>query len=122
MKTPIEVIDIRKGDLIRFENNPNSESTRKATEYIAPEDKWGWTSMGKHYLLDRPVPPFEPHWGMVIGHPIDFGQRAVYMPHRVNDEDSWLNSEGDDFWMDDDWAKQKLAEGWVVIEKPEGVK
>lgn len=61
MKEPIEVKDIRKGDVIRFEY----PTTRSAHEYRANFDRESWGA-GQHFLLERPTPPVklptEPGW------------------------------------------------------------
>lgn len=120
MKQKIDPKDIRKGDLVRYE----SEDTRyrtQAVEYKAVCDRDAHRNdSGSHYLLERPEPPFEPYWGMVIGDKNDNSQRAVYLPSG-EDVYPWLTSGGIS-WLGDDWAKRKLAEGWVVIEKPGAVK
>ena len=121
MKTPIKPEDIRKGDLIRFEYTPPI-GILVAEEYIAPKNEYGSGYSASYYLLERPEPPFEPYWGMVIGHPTKFGVRAVYLPNQKGDQTPWLVSGDESSWQTDGWAKQKLAEGWVIIEKPEGVK
>lgn len=122
MQTPIEPEDIREGDLIRWEISSLELSTMRAVEYIAQEHQSIYHDQGQHYLLDRPEPPFEPYWGMVIGFPTEFGKRAVYLPNRKGDQTPWIVSGYESTWQTDEWAKQKLAGGWEVIEKPEGVK
>lgn len=120
MKQPIKPEDIQRGDLIRYEY---------ANEYDeAYEIRAGGQNLDpgpgtKLFLLDRPVPPFEPYWGMVIVNPQN-EERAVYVPDGKYDHSPWLATVDGLFNDDaetDSWAKQKLAEGWVVIEKPEGV-
>lgn len=58
MKRPIEPADIRKGDLIRWEQEPSLVS-EYAIEYRATEDGYFQSVTGQHYLLDRPTPPVE---------------------------------------------------------------
>jgi hypothetical protein len=58
MKRPIEPADIRKGDLIRWEQEPSLIS-EYAIEYRATEDGYFQSVTGQHYLLDRPSPPVE---------------------------------------------------------------
>lgn len=124
-KTPIKPEDIREGDLVRWERASKEWSPYQVVEYQAVSSGYPWTeNPGQHYLLDRPKPPFEPYWGMVIGNPNSIAERGVYSPNRGIDTLPWLvynESEGQTEWQTNDWAKQKLAEGWVVIEKPEGV-
>lgn len=136
MKQKINPKDIRKGDLIRVEylmqvSHQPGTPRDVAYEYVAggdldPHDS---TVFADFYLLERPEPPFEPYWGMVIGEPHehhnDGGVKAVYVP--TGDGQNWFSHpepEGKKgiYYFDDDWAKRKLAEGWVVIEKPGGVK
>lgn len=62
----IEVKDIRKGDLIRCEY-PQPLGMTVAEEYIAQKDEHKSAYAARYYLLNRPEPPFEPYWGMVIG-------------------------------------------------------
>lgn len=116
MKQKIDPKDIRKGDLIRAEYGGKGE----ATEYRSTGDGLPWNTASTHYLLERPEPPFEPHWGMVIGDPHIPSLRGAYLPQNHGDHLPWLTI--DDGWAKDGWAKKKLAEGWVVIEKPGGVK
>lgn len=63
MKEPIEIADIRKGDLIRFEPKPPVDFIASAIEYVASYDKAAWRDSedvpSQHYLLDRPTPPVE---------------------------------------------------------------
>ena len=122
----IDAKDIRKGDKIRYDYNNTRGSL--AHEYIAASDGERCGMTGQHYLLERPEPPFEPYWGMVIGEPHehhnDGGVKAVYVP--TGDGQNWfshpeLGGKEGIYYFDDDWAKRKLASGWVVIEKPEGV-
>ena len=58
VKRPIEPADIRKGDLIRWEQEPSLVS-EYAIEYRATEDGYFQSVTGQHYLLDRPSPPVE---------------------------------------------------------------
>ena len=126
-KQKIDPKDIRKGDLIRCEYEYPLSGTR-AKEYEAQKDGHASGYIATYYLLERPEPPFEPYWGVVIGEPHehhnDGGVKAVYVP--TGDGQNWFShpeSGGKDciYYFDDDWAKRKLASGWVVIEKPEGV-
>lgn len=60
MKTPIEPSDIRKGDLIRWEN----DAREVAHEWRANADRDRFDGppdlgFGAHYLLDRPKPAVE---------------------------------------------------------------
>lgn len=131
MKQKIDRKDIREGDLIREERKSAPRGAYHAVEYTALADTFTHASAvdADHYLLERREPPFEPHWGMVIGEPHehsdDGGVKAVYVP--TGDGHNWFSHpepEGKEgiYYFDDIWAKQKLAEGWVVIEKPGGVK
>lgn len=118
MKTPIEARDIRQGDLIRNEA-PSKLFTQRAFEYIAQHegDTGNLTGKGILYLLERPQPPFEPYWGMVIADPNSNG-KAAYMPDWERDWNGWAVTYDGSYVEDygpDEWAKQKLAEGWVVI-------
>lgn len=127
-KTPINPEDIQPNDLIRIEYPEGYQYERRsATEYRA--ERFGerkWTSPGcKHFLLERPEPPFEPYWGMVIGKPNSIADRGVYLPSRKWDAIPWLAYNGEEDqteWTENSWARARLAEGWVVIEKPEDVK
>ncbi len=59
MKRPIEPADIRKGDLIRWEQEPSLIS-EYAIEYRATEPGYFQSVTGQHYLIDRrPSPPVE---------------------------------------------------------------
>ena len=129
MKQKIDPKDVRKGDLIRWEKESPTEYGTNAVEYRSEYAGTPWSyNPGQHYLLERPEPPFEPYWGVVIGEPHelhnDGGVKAVYVP--TGDGQNWFShpepggKEGI-YYFDDDWAKRKLASGWVVIEKPEGV-
>lgn len=128
-KQKIDPKDIRKGDLIRWERDSPGEYDQRAVEYLSACDGTHWSyNPGQHYLLDRPEPPFEPYWGMVIGEPHEHnnygGVKAVYVP--TGDGQNWfshleLGGMKGLYSFDDGWAKRKLASGWVVIEKPEGV-
>lgn len=132
MKQKIDPKDIRKGDLIRVEGGEGDDFT--ALEYRAAyaahdlPSTWKTYRVSGYYLLERPEPPFEPYCGMVIGEPHDFpddgGVKAVYVP--TGDGLNWFShpepgGKKGIYYFDDDWAKQKLAEGWVVIEKPESL-
>ena len=114
----IDVGDIRKGDKIRYDYNNTRGSL--AHEYIAASDGERCGMTGQHYLLERPEPPFEPKDGMHIQHEEN---DPYYSGVRINGW--WLaldKEERSRHWFNDTWAKEKLASGWVVIEKPEGVK
>lgn len=123
MKTPIAVEDIRKGDLIRVEY-PEGETyaRRTATEHRA--EHTGETLYcpdgSQVFLLERPEPPFEPHWGMRIQHPHALAN-AIYVPYDYdNGHNTWALTTDGEFlneFMDDEWAKQKLAEGWIEIKE-----
>lgn len=127
MKQKIDPKDIRKGDKIRVEGGEETDDFT-AMEYVAQHDEhsltsyWNTYKLEGYYLLERPEPPFEPYWGMVIGDPDHYDLRAVYIPGSPEDFLPWLGDFGDAGRWSDTWAKQRLAEGWVVIEKPEGVK
>ncbi|GAA0189650.1 hypothetical protein GCM10008944_01280 [Cytobacillus oceanisediminis] len=54
-RTPIEPSEIRKGDLIRWEN-PWKDAVLRAVEYRADMPGIGWANGGHHFLLDRPDP------------------------------------------------------------------
>lgn len=122
MKQKIDPKDIRKGDLIRAEYQDRfydeEDLPRKvAVEYVAgtEEDPHRLLVLATYYLLDRPVPPFEPKDGMRIQRHDD----SYYTGVRIGGD--WLakdNIESDMHWFSDDWAKRKLAGDWVVIEKP----
>lgn len=114
-KTLISVEDIRKGDLIRFEYaEVGTSRSVTAVEYTSSEDAFPYTGRaGHHYLLERPAPPFEPKDGTGITDP---GGNEYYSAVRIGGE--WLGKvkENDRHWHgSDDWAKQKLAEGWIEI-------
>lgn len=125
-RTPIKPEDIRKGDLIRIEVGP--PRNYRAIEFQATQDRdrhWFEEDGGVFYLLNRPGPPFEPYWGMVItGNPLS-GHRAIYSPSYEYDSTPWVSTsyEGvrdeDWDWCSNEWAEQKLAEGWTILEKPE---
>ena len=55
MKRPIEVADIRAGDLIRWEGECDSAREWRSASNATP---WS-TEAGQHYLLDRPEPAVE---------------------------------------------------------------
>lgn len=116
MKQKIDPKDIRKGDLIRAEYGRVGE----AVEYRASGNGTRWDAVSTHYLLERPEPPFKPLDGMHIQRNED---ESYYSAVRIDGE--WLAMDPDDrdrHWFGDIWAKQKLAEGWVIIDKQEGVK
>lgn len=119
-KTLISAEDIRKGDLIRFEYAlTHYEGYLRAVEYQAGDDQEPYTVWaGTHYLLERPEPPFESKDGTVITDPEGNG---YYSAVRVGGE--WLGKvkENGGHWHGyDDWAKRKLAEGWVEIKGGQG--
>lgn len=122
MKQQINVEDIKKGDLIQEERPKEFGAIFSAVEFTAGSDGEHFFEEDDttHYLLDRPEPPFEPYWGMVIGDPHLCNRRAVYLPDAETDNWPWLTYESG--WVTDEWVKKKLAGVWVVIEKPEGVK
>ena len=127
MKQNIVPDAIRNGDLIRVDVR-NGLSGLTAVEYTARHygDVYvqGDVADFSFYLLDRPKPPVEPYWGMVVGDPSDCVCRAVYCPGHAKDKYGWLTYSGlheDNNWNSTEWIEEKLAEGWVVIEKPEGV-
>lgn len=121
MKKRIEPSEIKPGDVIRWEATDPDECEMYALEYRAGNgNNKGSARAGTHYLLERPEPPFEPKDGMHIQR--DKGD-SYYSAVRIDGE--WLALDPDQrhrHWFGDDWAKEKLAEGWVIIEKPEGVK
>lgn len=119
MKKTIDIEDIRQGDLIRWEGSDIPDGFARAVEYRASKNGATWANVGTYYLLERPESLFEPHWGMVIGAPGEPSFRAAYLPGFAMDNYPWLAEGG---WESDAWAKGRLAEGWVVIEKPEGVR
>ena len=55
MKRPIDVADIRAGDLIRWEGECDSAREWRSASNATP---WS-TEAGQHYLLDRPEPAVE---------------------------------------------------------------
>lgn len=124
-KTPIKPEDIRPGDVIRWERE-TEPGTYYAVEYVAYGEMQVWKGEeGTHYLLDRPEPPFEPYWGMVIGEPHQNedggGIKAVYVP--TGDDQNWFSHAEPDglpgiYYFTDKWAKEKLASGWVEIKEP----
>lgn len=122
MKQPIKPEDIKPGDILRWERETGPGSAY-AVEYVASDDLLGWSpDEGAYYLLDRPVPPFEPYWGMVIANPHN-SEQAIYIPGDQYDTYSWGYTPDKEYleeWVSDDWAKKKLAEGWVVIAPPQG--
>lgn len=127
MKQKIDPEDILEGDLIRIEEIPGIRKDR-AAEYRALEDGdtfgVGPSLAGAvHYLLERPEPPFEPYWGMVIREE-GTANMAYYLPEEEGRPGTEWILETSNYveYEDNDWAKKKLAEGWVIIEKPEGVK
>ena len=129
-RTPIKPEYIRKGDKIRVEGGDPEHDNFTALEYTASYDKhslpfhWGTYNAAGYYLLNRPAPPLEPYWGMVIVSPNWDFERAIYSPSERHDEDPWVAVSEDHVdhewgWRSNEWAKQKLAEGWKVLEKPE---
>lgn len=76
--------------------------------------------------IERLVPPFEPTWGMVIGDPRDNYHRVAYAPARPHDMAPWLGGlpgEENTHWHSHkDILDLMEKHGWVVLEKPEGVK
>ena len=130
-RTPIKPEDIRKGDKVRVEGGDPEHDNFTALEYTASYDKhslpfyWRTYNAAGYYLLNRPAPPLEPYWGLVItGNPLS-GHRAIYSPSYEYDSAPWVSTsyEGvrdeDWDWCSNEWAKQKLAEGWTILEKPE---
>lgn len=115
MKTPIAVEDIRTGDLIRGEADKPNQYDFTAMEYVADYDEHSLPEryrVTRHYLLERPEPPFEPYWGMVLGSPLSLQDKAAFLPEHPGDNIPWMSSDG---WHSIKWAKQKLAEGWIEI-------
>lgn len=112
--------EIREGDLIREERREDGSCSFLAIEYRASHRGDVISNASTHYLLERPKPAFEPHWGMTIADPADSGNMAVCTG--VSDDAidgkfiDWLTPNG---WEAKSWAEQKLAEGWVVVENPE---
>lgn len=122
-KTPIKPEDIREGDLIREERNKGIGVTYLAVEYRAVTKGAASEEGINFYLLERPEPPFDPYWGMVIHNPDIKHHRAVYSPATNIDYNPWIAvADSDDpesaGWRENNWAKQKLAEGWKILEKP----
>lgn len=75
--------------------------------------------------IERLVPPFEPTWGMVIGDPEDSYYRLAYIPSHSHDLAPWHgnNPEASLHWYSHASVRELMDKhGWVVIEKPEGVK
>lgn len=73
MKRAIDPSEIRKGDLVRYEGQDESTTTR-AVEFCAERDGQSYLPVvlpGQHYLLHRPTPPVElptePALGIVSG-------------------------------------------------------
>lgn len=119
MKQPIDPKDVRKGDLIRQENVMYGY---EALEYRADSDGYARFRGADTYLLDRPEPPFEPYWGMVIQNPNNRKERAIYLPDSPSDQTPWLVNRGDNYtssYVDTDWARARIAEGWVIVSKQE---
>lgn len=116
MKLPIAIDDIRKGDLIRWEDGEN------AYEWRVQYDRSRYNATkGQHYILDRPEEtPFEPKVGMVI----TSNSKAPYHVG-VKIDGAWLGFDPGDqlqHWFSDDWAEEKMKQGWVEISLKEGVK
>lgn len=122
MKQKIDPKDIRKGDLIRVERR-NALDKFSALEYEAQAAGDVYSEGYPHYLLERPEPPFDPYWGMVIREE-GTANMAYYLPEEEGRPGTEWILETSNYveYEDNAWAKRKLAEGWVVIEKPEGVK
>ena len=80
MKQPIEPSEIRKGDLIRWEDDrPAGDSNGiGAIEFTAKSDGYEWRENGAHYLLDRPNPvvelPSEPTLGWLTARTSAIGE------------------------------------------------
>ena len=130
-KTPIEPKDIRIGDKIRVEG-VDVQDDFTALEYTAKYDAhslpglWRSYEVKGYFLLDRPKPPFKPYWGMVIGEREAHegngaGLKAIYLP--AEDGQNWFAQPEPErpgiYYFEDSWAEQKIAEGWIVIEKPD---
>lgn len=122
-KTPITPEDIRKGDLIRCESIHRERYDFTAMEYKADYDKHELPARYgalRYYLLERPEPLFEPYWGMRIQDPLGIAS-ALYVPG-PSDEGRHTWAATLDGWHlvdfeDDEWAKKKLAEGWIEIKE-----
>lgn len=65
-KTLIDTADIKKGQMIRFENPNAMQGDTVAAEYIAAYDQQYWTSGGKHYSILKPLPT---DYGTIIRFP-----------------------------------------------------
>lgn len=128
MKQKIDPKDILKGDKIRVEGGEVADDFT-AMEYVAQHDEhslpsyWSTYNVTGYYLLERPEPPFEPYWGMVIREE-GTANMAYYLPEEEGRPGAeWiLETRNYMNYQDNAWAKKMLSEGWVVIEKPEGVK
>lgn len=115
MKQKIKSKDIRPGDIIREERDSADNPTFLALEYVA-QAHWKYASNYTYYLLERPEPPFKPKDGTIIVKNDDCYYVAVRImgewmgkdPHKVG---HWHGK--------DEWAKQRLAEGWKILETSE---
>lgn len=111
MKQEIKPEDIRKGDLIRWERE------EQAHEWRAHHDGDLYDRhSGRHFLLNRPAPPFTPKDGMIISGSEDGYFSAV----RINGE--WLGYDPDDLerhWFPDFWAEKKMENGWWIYSPDE---
>lgn len=117
-KTPISPQDIRKGDLIRCESILRERYDFTAMEYKADYDKHELPARYgalRYYLLERPEPPFEPKDGARIVKP---GSDNYYTAVRIAGEWMGKDDKSTGHWHGvDDWAKKKLAEGWIEIKE-----
>lgn len=114
MKTPIAVEDIRKGDLIRWEGE-NESASEFRTRMTGGDAIYGALPGGSNFLLERPEPPFEPKDGALIVKP---GSDNYYTAVRI--AGGWMGKDDKStgHWHGvDDWAKKKLAEGWIEIKE-----
>lgn len=98
MKEPIEIADIRKGDLIRFEY----DDKESAHEYRANFKCEMWGDRGQHFLLERPTPPVtlptEP--GMYRAFILNTVESGLW--HTDNSAFHYLNTNGK--WVDIGWG------------------
>lgn len=67
----INVEDIRKGDLIRFEYEASEQSGMlTSVEFIAPQDEFEYSyQAGQHYRLVKPRKPLPTDHGTIINFP-----------------------------------------------------
>lgn len=114
----INIVDIRKGDKIRFERD-SSFLSYSAIEYKAVKDGQVWNACidGVHYLLERPEKPFKP--GTVVRKTYNTIGNALW----VRREDAWFFIPGRGEYrqdprksgMDDRDISCKILSGELVI-------